>query len=62
MGDEKMQTSQEIRRKWDREHSRVFGIRLYDKRDADIIEWLDSQENKSNAIRLLIEKELQQKK
>ena len=46
-----MQTSQEIRSKWNREHSRVFSIRLYDKRDADVIEWLDSQENKSGANR-----------
>ena len=57
-----MKTSQEIRSKWNREHSRVFSIRLYDKRDADVIEWLDSQENKSGAIRRLIEKELQQEK
>lgn len=45
------QTKAEIRKEWDKNNMTRIQVILSNKRDAELIEWLKQQPNKSDAIR-----------
>ena len=45
-----------------KEKTRTFTIKLSKEKDADIIEYLDSETNKADLLRRLIRNEIQQEK
>lgn len=48
--------------RYDRTNTKQFKMKLNLKTDADIIAWLDEQENKQGAIKALIRKEIKTNK
>ena len=57
-------TSYDVRRKWDKEHHKIYAARLRIKEDAEIIEYLEANKGSvgtsqiiRNALQLLMEKE-----
>lgn len=53
---EKLKKTEKYRKRYMRSHT-VISMILDNKKDADIIDWLVKQENRSKAIRQLIRKE-----
>ena len=53
---EKLKKTEKYRKRYMRSHTVIYMI-LDNKKDADIIDWLVKQENRSQAIRQLIRKE-----
>ena len=51
----------EARKKWTKENTRVFGLKLQNSTDADIIEQLESVESIQGYIKELIRKDLKRK-
>ena len=47
--------------RYDRTNTKQFKMKLNLKTDADILNWLDNQENKQGAIKALIRKEINAK-
>ena len=45
--------------KYQREQIKTVGFRFHVKRDADILEWLESVENKTEYVRQLIRQDME---
>ena len=45
---------------WSKENTRAFAVRLHKKYDAEVIAKLDSQDNKAQYIKQLIEKDIKE--
>lgn len=44
--------------KYKKENTKMYALRMFLNTDADIIEWLESKENKTGAIKQLIRDEI----
>ena len=47
---------------WDRENTRQYKLKLNKKTDADLIEWLDNQENRQSYLKELIRADMEKSK
>lgn len=55
------QTTPERRAAWDKENMTTIGIKLANKRDADLIAFWKEQPNKSDLFRKMLQKEMEKK-
>lgn len=48
--------------KYDKEHARNVAIKLYDTKDADLLEWLKNQPSMQGYIKRLIREDMEKQK
>lgn len=59
---ERKRGRKEVSKKWSKEHTRCINVRYNIENDKDILDKLDSVDNKGDYIRQLIRKDLEENK